>query len=386
MHTQAYMNRLGLLSIGAIALGSMIACSPEASDDASSQGSEIGEREDLYDKSEALDMTIEVPLTTLFTRFKAGQADPKPADKPNAQPEFSEPAKIVVPNADGKGTAKTFDARIGIRGESSKRDCPFPKLKVDFTDKEALKGTLFKGHSTVRINTHCGPGDANARSGMGRIQNGVGPAREELVYRLIRAADVPTYFTRVGKIHYEDTAGGAQSADSYAMLFESGDDAAQRFVKAKLIEAEAKYLDQKAGEVKGTATPENMAKIIVTEALAGNRDFFGTHNIDTFGLVGAATVFQIPQDFDLCAITTANAPNWTGAITAASKGLTDPAIVTHFANHKADMDAAIQKAEKDGIAAGVLPSDDGKTTTDPGFKAARERVEALFQLPELKGK
>lgn len=387
MHTRTYMTSLRFFPICAITLlGAIVACSPDDTGEASSQGSELGDREDLYDKSSALEMRIEVPLTTLFTRFKSNQADPKAADaKPNAMPEFSEPAKIIVPNADGKGTEKTFEARIGIRGESSKHDCPFPKLKIDFNDKEALKGTLFKGHSTVRINTHCGPGDMNARSGMGRIMNGVGPAREELIYRIIRAADVPTYFTRLGKISYVDSAGG-QSTSTYGMLFESGDDAAQRYVKANLIEAEGKYLDQKSGEVMGKPTPENLAKITVAEGLAGNRDFGGTHNIDTFGIVGAPQVFQIPQDFDLCAITTANAPGWTGPITAASNGLKDAAVVAHFASHKADMQAAIEKAEADGIAAGVLHSADGKTSDDPGFKIARERVQALFELPELKGK
>jgi hypothetical protein len=49
------------------------------------------------------------------------------------------------------------------------------------------------------------------------------------------------------------------------------------------------------------------------------------------------------------------------------------------------MEAALTKAEQEGIAAGALPSQDGKTTTDPAFKVARDRLAQLFALPEFNG-
>lgn len=375
---------LGVL-LGSTAICALVACSgDDAKDEPPSDSSEVNGREDLFEKTAPIEMKISSPIQTLFTRYKAGQADPPEADATPGEQNFSEPAQIVVADADGKGTTKTFEARIFIRGESSKHDCPFPKLKIEFSDKEALKGTLFKGHSKVRLNTHCGPGDENARSGYGRIQNGVGPVREDLVYRLIRATDVPTYLTRVSKVVYDDTA-AKTSIDTFGLLIESGDDTAERFVKDKLIEPEGQYLDPNNGEASGSVTPDNNGKIIVAEALAGNQDFWagGTHNLDSFGIPRAATIFKIPEDFDLCAITTAGAPNWTGPVSNASQGLRTAGVAAHFAKHKADVLAALDKAEKEYVAAKAMRSEDGKTTVDPGFKVARERVAQLYQLPEL---
>lgn len=369
-----------------ILLGTIVACTPEATDEASAQGAEVNDRADLFDKSEPLEMTVSLPLTTLFTRFKAGQADPPAADaKPGAEAEYSEPATFIVSDADGKGTKKTVEGRIAIRGESSRGDCPFPKLKMKFENKDQLKGTILKGHGTTRINTHCGPGDANARSGMGRVQNGVGPVREELTYRLIRASGVQTYLTRVSKISYKDTAGDL-SVDTFAMLFESGDDAAQRLIKAKLIEPEAEYLDPKTLGWNVATQPDNLARITVAEAFAGNSDWGGTHNVDTFGVPNSNKYFQIPQDFDLTSITVAGGgkANWWGApIENANGGLQDAAIVAEFASHKADMIAAFEKAQAEGIAAGILPSKDKKTTDDPGFVVARKRIDDFYALPAL---
>jgi hypothetical protein len=47
------------------------------------------------------------------------------------------------------------------------------------------------------------------------------------------------------------------------------------------------------------------------------------------------------------------------------------------------MEAAYKEQEKAMIAAKAIASDDGVTTTDPGFLEAKKRMAELFDLPEL---
>lgn len=371
------------------AVAAVAACSDQASTDGATNESNVNEGKDLYAAATALPVKISAPLTTLFTRYKSGQADPPKPQDPDAAPvgfqerEFSEPGKLVV-TVDGE--EKTLDMRVYIRGESSKNDCPFPKLKIDFSDKEQLKKTPFKGHGKFRLNTHCGPGDASARSGMGRVTNGVGPVREELTYRLIRAAGIPTYQTRVLAIHYEDTAANT-TFDTFGMAVESGDDAAQRFKKMDppLIPEAAEYLDPSTAS-RGRITPENQAQLVVAEAFSGNKDWGGTHNIDSFGVQPVTNIFQIAQDFDLGAIVLGDiARYWKGVapVTDGQASLRVGNLAATIASHKDDMMAAYREAEKAAIAAKAVPTADGTTTTDPGFLEAKKRMEQLFALPEI---
>jgi hypothetical protein len=375
----------------AVGAATVLACSDTSNVEDSVGADELNTKEkDVFSKPEALSVKLSAPLSKLFARYKAGEADPPQDAGADAapvgwqEPEFSEAGQLVYTNEDKE--TKSLDLRVYVRGESSKNDCPFTKLKISFADKEQLKKTPFKGHSKMRLNTHCGPGDASARSGMGRVFNGVGPVREELTYRLIRAAGIPTYKTRVIAVHYDDTADKSQ-LDTFGMLVESGDDAAQRFAKLTppLIAEGAEYLaPNDAFSVQ--ITPENTAQISIAEAFSGNKDWGGTHNIDTFAVPKATTGLQIAQDFDLGAITLGDiAHYWKGSapITDAKQGLSNATVAASIRTQKNEMEAAYREQEKAMIAAKAIASDDGETTTDPGFLEAKKRIKELFDLPEL---
>ncbi len=377
--------RLAVFS-SALAAASLFACSSNPAVEEDTGAVEEDDANDIFAKPEAFTVRLSAPLSKLFARYKAGEADPPKADAAPpvgwAEPDFSEPAKLVF-TVDG--AEKSVDLRVFVRGESSKDDCPFTKLKLDFDDKDQLKNTPFKGHGKMRLNTHCGPGDASARSGMGRVFNGVGPVREELTYRLVRAASIPTYGTRVVAIHYDDTADKSQ-LDTFGMLVESGDDAAQRFVKSKLIDPKSEYIDPNDAFAM-RITPENTAQIMIAESFSGNKDWGGTHNIDSFGVPKAATGFQIAQDFDLGAIVLGDiARYWKGnaPVSDAKASLSNATVAASIRKQKGAMEAAYAEAEKAMIDAKAIASKDGKTTTDPGFLEAKKRIQDLFELPELK--
>ncbi|MDB4996550.1 MAG: hypothetical protein JWM74_3982, partial [Myxococcaceae bacterium] len=130
----------------------------------------------------------------------------------------------------------------------------------------------------------------------------------------------------------------------------------------------------------------NTAQIVVAEALAGNADWFGTHNIDSFGVLPVTTGFQIAQDFDLGAIAQGDIAKYrVAAITAAKTGLANATVAESLRAHKGAIDKAYAEAEKAMIEAKAIPSEDGKTTTDSGFLEAKKRLAELFSFPELSG-
>jgi hypothetical protein len=358
---------LALLTL-ILSSASSTACSPSAEADATEESNLDGAADDVFSKADAMPLTISAPLSTLFA-------------KGVANPDYSEPGQLTFI---GGGLERTVDIKVSVRGESSKKDCPFTKLKIEFTDKAQLDGTPFKGHGKMRLNTHCGPGDVSARSEMGRVFNGVGPVREELTYRLIRAAGIPTYRTRVTAIHYTDTADFSKSLNSFGMLVESGNDAAQRFASMTppLVQAGWSYLDPaEARSIRISAT--NTAQIAIAEAFSGNKDWGGTHNIDSFGIANGSEGFQMAQDFDLGAIVLGEiARYWKGVapVTDAQRGLQDTAAVMALKSRKPAMEAAYREAEVAMIRAKAIASTDGTTTTDPGFLEAKRRIAGLFAL------
>ncbi len=379
--------RVFLLIVAAMSASVAVACS-DRDDGLEEDNQEVSDPNDLYGQTEALPITLSAPLTTLFTRLNNHQVDPPSVKDGDAggvveyeEPGYSEPGQLVFKQG---ATEKKLDVRVFVRGESSLSDCPFPKLKLEFTDKEQLKGTPFKTHGKVRLNTHCGPGEEKTRSKLGRVLNGIGPVREDLAYRLVRAAGIPTYLTRVAKVVYDDTA-SHKKTNSFAMFMESGDDAAQRFAKSRLIPEDGKFLDSAKGEVTGKTTPTNDAEVIVAEAIVGNRDFDGgyLHNVDAFGVPKGPKVFKIAQDFDLGAITLGDvAAYWkgSGTIDDARAGLVMKGLVTQLKSKKNTMYRVLDDAEKDAIAAGATKGNDS------GFAEAKRRLDGLFELPEITGK
>jgi hypothetical protein len=357
---------------------------------------------------------LEAPFAQLITRYRNGQADP-PKPKPDAgvdaaaprdlnvdKPEFSEPGHLVV-------GGKTLDVRVAIRGNTSPKDCAFPKYKVELADKKQAVGTPFQGNKKFRVNSHCGSGGPNDRAGtFQRIQNEISPIREELVYRLLRAAGVPTYRTRLAKISYRDTSAASPMApmDRHGLVIESGDVAAKRFADAGLIDRERGiYINDPNGRPTSSGAniammkDDDVAVLFLAEALAANMDwqFWGTNpgslwNVDVFGVPNEAPQLPIPQDFDLASAVHAMRDPAGEVASQMSKFRSQfsskPDVAKRAAEAFKSKKAAIEKeladVEKAGIAAGRLPSTDGVTSTDPGFVNAHKEVEAFFALDELK--
>src|SRR5262249_28516796 len=136
-------------------------------------------------------------------------------------------------------------------------------------------------------------------------------------------------------------------------------------------------------------TAENLAAITVAEDFSGNKDWGGTHNIDSFGTPNGDKIFQIAQDFDLGAIVLGDIAHYWKGEANASEGQaslqSSPTLAKLLRDNKADVEKAYKDAQKYMIAAKAIASDDGKTTTDSGFLEAQKRIQELYALPELSG-
>src|SRR5471030_3043368 len=91
---------------------------------------------------------------------------------------------------------------IRVRGHSSKNDCTFPKLRLEFGDTD-LSNTIFDKASSVKIATHCSDVEGNS-GGYSRMRNQKEPHREAVLYQILDAIGVPSFKARGAVITYID--------------------------------------------------------------------------------------------------------------------------------------------------------------------------------------
>jgi len=209
------------------------------------QGSDSG----FFDDPSVATFTIEAPLQTLFDRGVKDES-------------FEVPGRIAV-----AGATDAIDAAVTVRGNTSRTECPFPKLKLK------LKGDtgFFAGLHGVKINTHCGeaPGDELTKR-FGRLANEKSPWREAVAYRIAEAAGARTPRTRLARITYVDTTSPSSAAKRLtrnALVIEDDDDLRKRFgATAEITPAEFTNAQE-------LFTPIDVARVAFTQALIGNFDW-----------------------------------------------------------------------------------------------------------------
>jgi hypothetical protein len=175
----------------------------------------------------------------------------------------------TVSHADDARGASTDNARVALRGNTSRREseCAFPKLKLHFT-VTPVEGP-FAGARSVKIGTHCGESAADTPTArFGRLPNERSPYREAFVYKLLDVMQVPTLKARPARITYIHTdAQQQQPLVRNAMLLEDDDDARLRLGADQEIEPTAFSNAREAFKA------EDTAQIAFAEALVGNFDW-----------------------------------------------------------------------------------------------------------------
>lgn len=285
----------------------------------------------------------------------------------------SEGAQVTGASVDGTflapslGIKSPLDVTITVRGNTSVAadECSFPKLKVKFKDKTQLTKTAFKGHSTVRIATHCGELQADERTNVGRVANEVSPWREAFAYRVVRAAGVEAPRARPVTIGYEEP--GKPTLRRKAAFIETTGDVADRLKAKEAYVVDSQVAAEEAGDElpasPGKMRVEDMARINLVEALIGNSDFRLTPTQERwwFGPTWSEPMSElwnmkavrfedgrelaIPMDFDLASLVAppqfpAQFADFWGGQSAANQGQFQTLMASRVRFSRAQLDAA----------------------------------------------
>jgi len=160
----------------------------------------------LFSADAPLQLTLTAPFPALIHAAKTAKADIKPYA-----------ATLAV--RDGAGAPVSLPLEVRGRGISRRIGgfCAMPPLQLRFSDKDALKGTVFKGQKKLKLVTYCQDRDDSEQ----RIM------LEFLVYRIYGVLTPMSYRVRPAEVTYrvDDKDKGVTR---FGYLIEDADDVADR--------------------------------------------------------------------------------------------------------------------------------------------------------------
>lgn len=185
------------------------------------------------------------------------------------------------------GERKTIPVSITTRGLTRKRICDFPPLRLDF-DKEASKGTAFRGAGNLKMVTHCFYHN--------RYEDYY--VKEYLGYKLYNRVTDMSFRVQGLDVNYIDGSDDRKPTERFAFLIEDPDDVAKRndLKKLDITEANPKLLDAR-----------QTTRFMLFQYLIGNLDWSVLsgpgkrccHNARLIGSSDSANVvYPVPYDLD----------------------------------------------------------------------------------------
>jgi hypothetical protein len=197
------------------------------------------------------------------------------------------PAKIEF--TDDLGNTVTLDMTVERRGITRQKICDFPPVKLRF-DKEAVKGTTFRGQKSMKMVTHC---KRATRFEQFYI-------KEMLAYQMYNLITDYSFRVRPLTVKYVDSKTGSTDESRFAFLIEDDSDVAKRngLKKLKLPKMKVSQLDSKV--TSEFSLFQYMIANVDWAALSGPKPEC-CHNVKLIGpdpLQAADHAFPIPYDFD----------------------------------------------------------------------------------------
>ena len=233
------------------------------------QAENIAAPDPLFRETDALQVTLTAPLTTLL--------------KERSTEEY---AAAVFEVSDGDGDALSFDVKIRARGHLRHEICVVPPLLVNFK-KSDVKGTLFHKQDKLKLVVHCGDS----------IRYEQALVREYLAYRILNLITPASFQARLLRVRYVDNEGKRKDQVRYAYFMEHKNRLGKR-IDAKDLKIEETEIE--------LLQPDHLNLTSVFQYLIGNTDFSPVapspydeccHNYDLFKNDSELLV-AIPYDFD----------------------------------------------------------------------------------------
>lgn len=179
---------------------------------------------------------------------------------------------------------RTFTVELRSRGETRRRVCDFPPLKLNFKKEELQAAGLDARFDKVKLVTECTTDESLV-------------LREYLAYRLYEQLTDYSFRTRLARVHYIDSGKLRQDITQYAILLEPDEEMADR-LGGQLLAG--------VGRLR-TINSEQYCLLTVFQYMIGNTDWSldHRHNIRLLQLAEGAPL-PVPYDFDYAGLV--NAP------------------------------------------------------------------------------
>ncbi len=185
------------------------------------------------------------------------------------------------------GQTVTIPIEITTRGLTRLGVCEFPPMRFDF-DKEAAKGTAFRGAGSLKLVTHCMP---NKKFEQNTI-------KEYLSYRIYNLVTDKSFRVQGLDLAYASDADDGSPIERFAFLIEDPDDVAKR---NDLVKLDANFIEP------GDLDPQETGRFMMFQYLISNLDWSVLsgrkdaccHNARLIGEGdGVIPMFSIPYDLD----------------------------------------------------------------------------------------
>lgn len=180
----------------------------------------------------------------------------------------------------GRDDSVSYDIKLRARGNSRRKICDFPPIRLNFKDVETVFGDL-DDMSNVKMVTHCD----QAKSFEDYV------LKEYLVYKLFNVVSEYSYRVRLLKVRFIDTSEKQRNFHKYAFLIEPMDLLEERLEVFEIESVILTYED---------LIPELLDRMTLFQFMIGNTDFqLATyHNIKVVKRADELKGVAIPYDFD----------------------------------------------------------------------------------------
>jgi hypothetical protein len=227
----------------------------------------------LFSSNNTLNVTLTAPWRDIVRNEK--KQDPYPA-----KIEFT----------DELGNTMSLDMTAQRRGLTRQRVCDFPPIKLRF-EKEAVKGTTFRGQKSVKMVTHC---QRSARFEQYYIL-------EMLAYQMYNLITDYSFRVRPLNVKYVDSKTGKTEESRFAFLIEDDSDVAKRNGLKKLEVAKIKVSQLEPKVTSEFSLFQYLIANVDWAALSGPDPTECCHNVKPIGpepLTPQDKIYPIPYDFD----------------------------------------------------------------------------------------
>jgi len=227
----------------------------------------------LFSSNDTLNVTLTAPWRDIVRHEK--NQDPYPA-----KIEFT----------DELGNTMSLDITAQRRGLTRQRVCDFPPIKLRF-DKEAVKGTTFRGQKSVKMVTHCKKSERFEQYYI----------LEMLAYQMYNLITDYSFRVRPLNVNYVDSKTGKTEESRFAFLIEDDSDVAKRNGLKKLKVPKVSVSQLEPEVTSKFSLFQYMIANVDWAALSGPKTNECCHNVKLIGpepIQPKDQVYPIPYDFD----------------------------------------------------------------------------------------